>query len=740
MAPSISRWQSIRDRILMVAAIFGAVIAISSIPLSFDFLNPISRAIADFDITDLAQSQFRDDSAFPPDTAIVIVNIGELDRAGIAGLITTITAHQPRVIGVDAFFRHEKQPHSDSLLEEAFSQAPNLVLPCELLDTNDDGTFDSLATSHSRFHRHARHVGFANVIASTERSFRTVRYFSPREEVGATVVPNFAVAIAHLFDSLRTASYLSADNSVEEIAYLGNTDKFYVLDWTQLMSDSTTARLVRDKIVLLGYLGTQFTGTVTTLEDAFFTPLNDHYVGRSFPDMYGVVVHANIISQILQQRRISSVAEPVIAGIAALLCWWNVGRLSTWHRRLPMLYDGLALVLVIVESLLVLFLTVYLYHRFTVRVPTTVLLMSIALAPTVHELYTQSLLPLLQAIARRILGLFGRTPVAGIVLMLGLPVLTAAQEATILNMRGTIRVIRNGTQLPATVGMRLSLSDQLQLSSGSAATLVTSDGRSVRWTKAGTVSIQNAVTKARSSPIAARFAQYVFKEATSSNSDDENYRRTMKITGAVERAVAQRRGNLDALDEVLQTTGIGVTTAAAEPSLRNYLDAALSEQTIIVAFPHTTYNLGDTLRIWWFRTKPNATYRISFRRSDGSIAAENTVQDTAVTIVRSQLGLARGVPYYWRIEEQNSSVRSAEYCVAWLTDEEERRVLDDLQQIQNDFTDDAALAEQLKARYLEDAGLHAMAALSYTRSAQLCNCSEYRRTLVEFLRRYSYLP
>jgi CHASE2 domain-containing sensor protein len=36
--------------------------------------------------------------------------------------------------------------------------------------------------------------------------------------------------------------------------------------------------------------------------DIFFTPLNKKIIGRSLPDMYGVVVHANIIKMILDKE------------------------------------------------------------------------------------------------------------------------------------------------------------------------------------------------------------------------------------------------------------------------------------------------------------------------------------------------------------------------------------------------------------------------------------------------------
>ncbi len=53
----------------------------------------------------------------------------------------------------------------------------------------------------------------------------------------------------------------------------------------------------RDKIVLIGYVGDRI--DIDTGEDKFFTPLNSKYIGKANRDMYGIVVHANIISTIL---------------------------------------------------------------------------------------------------------------------------------------------------------------------------------------------------------------------------------------------------------------------------------------------------------------------------------------------------------------------------------------------------------------------------------------------------------
>ena len=64
---------------------------------------------------------------------------------------------------------------------------------------------------------------------------------------------------------------------------------------------------IKDKIVLLGFMGINLNDK--TFEDIFFTPLNERYAGKSFPDMYGVVIQANIISMILNKKYINTMPQ-----------------------------------------------------------------------------------------------------------------------------------------------------------------------------------------------------------------------------------------------------------------------------------------------------------------------------------------------------------------------------------------------------------------------------------------------
>ena len=116
---SLFQW----DTLFTCLLIFATTAALYYIPTNFDFLNPLKQAIGDFDITDAAQAQFRDDSQNTVDTNIVLVNISTQNRAGIARMVNRLNAAHPRVLGIDAMFRNPKDEELDSALVQAFRGA-----------------------------------------------------------------------------------------------------------------------------------------------------------------------------------------------------------------------------------------------------------------------------------------------------------------------------------------------------------------------------------------------------------------------------------------------------------------------------------------------------------------------------------------------------------------------------------------------------------------------------------------
>ena len=78
---------------------------IALLPLNLGVFNPFKEALKDFDFNDVAYvSALNKDKDTTLDNRIVIVNIGHLDRMGIAHLLEMVNAGKPKVIGVVFMF------------------------------------------------------------------------------------------------------------------------------------------------------------------------------------------------------------------------------------------------------------------------------------------------------------------------------------------------------------------------------------------------------------------------------------------------------------------------------------------------------------------------------------------------------------------------------------------------------------------------------------------------------------
>lgn len=390
----------------IVAATCAAIALLYVIPQNFSFLSPFTQALGDFDLTDMVFTQFRDDDAVAADTSIVLVNIGDCDRADIAVMIDRIRSQQPRAIGVDAFFRQPKEEDraGDSLLADVCSSTKNLVLVSKVAYRNEesydiDQAFDTLETSHPMFMRGVS-TGYANLIIDQDAAFMTVRTVSLTEECDGRQEPSFALRIAEIANPSAAGLARSRGTSEEVINYRGGVEKFYALDVEDVRDSAVDLSILHDKIVLMGYMGDRLGQPSFT--DNFFTPLNSAYVGRSYPDMYGVVIHANVVSMILSGRYITTMPlwQSLLLGFVVL--WFNVG-LFTWiFRHAENWYDTLALGLQLGQSLLFLYLTIVMYDVATYKLVFTPALVAVALVGTVHDLYHDSIKKLVKAMMSRI--------------------------------------------------------------------------------------------------------------------------------------------------------------------------------------------------------------------------------------------------------------------------------------------------------------------------------------------------
>jgi CHASE2 domain-containing sensor protein len=371
-------------RYFIITALMFLVIALFSfIPINCTFLDPISKAIGDFDFYDIVYSRIREEPKV--DTNIVIVNIGNLSRDEIANQINIINSHSPKVIAVDAIFEVEKNVQTDSMLAAAFSKCSSLVLVNKLEGFKENAeVYEKSVTSIKLLNQFASN-GFANLPNDDNVSFRTIRDFRPFAKLDGKEIPAFASKVVELFDKDAFDYLKGREREIEKINYKGNFNRFYFLDAGQVFSGGADLNLLKDKIVLMGFTGISL--NQKTFEDIYFTPLNERYAGKAFPDMYGVVIHANIISMILSKDYVNIMPKWLSIFLALILSFISAFIIYNFKIKFKDWFSALSKIYILIITLLNLFMGVMVLHHFNYKIDLTFALAVVVLTNTIVEIY-----------------------------------------------------------------------------------------------------------------------------------------------------------------------------------------------------------------------------------------------------------------------------------------------------------------------------------------------------------------
>ncbi|MCX6147764.1 MAG: CHASE2 domain-containing protein [Candidatus Kapabacteria bacterium] len=359
--------------------------------------NPIQNTFQSIEITDLVFSQLRDQEKTPLDTNIILVNNGSLQRAQLALVMQILNKHQPKVIGIDAMFRRPKGEINDLPLAQQFSDCRNLVLVSDLVYNGKKDLFDTINKSMPLFMQFAKD-GYANMITGNDSTdgdnidYKTVRSFKPITKVKDTTKYFFPVKIASIFSPEKVKKFLKRDNELEVINYRRNTNKYRTLDYKDVIANEDSLQFIKDKIVLIGFMGPDLKNKVT--EDIFFSPLNKQYVGKTTPDMYGVVIHANIISMILNDDCILTLPQWLINVITFVLLYLNMALYAYSRNKFGHWYQTFNLGFTLFELAFLGILVLYCLLFFNLELKLYDAFFAILFSTTAHESYSDSLKPL----------------------------------------------------------------------------------------------------------------------------------------------------------------------------------------------------------------------------------------------------------------------------------------------------------------------------------------------------------
>ena len=371
----ITKYLYERDTLFATMAVFLFLILLGMIPINFYVLNPMKMALKDFDFNDIAYAKLEKGKSDSIDRRIVIINSGELDRAELGFLIETINAYKPKVIGLDIYFEDAKDAVKDSILREAFRKTKNIVG----VSVAEAGKHD-FSIKKNYFDDVNTKRGYANLVGE---EIGTIRYYSPFERVHGQKYPQITTAIVKEYDEKAYENLVKRHKEVETINYKRRVDKYQVLEPEQLFTDGIDSSLLKDKIILIGYVNLD----PNNIEDKKFTPMNEKFAGKSNPDMNGIVVQANIISMVLDGHYIKKMPKWAAWVAAIIIGWIHMSLYIRYYLESHIWFHLVAKLTQVFSVILFAYLGMFIFDKFEVKLEMKYTLYVIALAVDVIYFY-----------------------------------------------------------------------------------------------------------------------------------------------------------------------------------------------------------------------------------------------------------------------------------------------------------------------------------------------------------------
>ena len=368
------------EYLLLNCFIFVCVWLLSLLVLNTSFFDPFAEAFRDFTITDIYYNRIKDRNEIYKGP-VVIINAENKSRKELAYLLQIVQESHPKVIALDIIFPDRKND-DDSLLHNMFRKYDNFILPSFL-------NFEQPELSvynHSYFT--SEKSNYINLEGNNKET-ATIRYYYPfngQQEA-------FTTGIIKKYDNAVYQKLLSRKNKPVEIHYYGNLANFSYYNYDEVMDPGFKAETLTGKIVLLGYLGMPGSSNGYRIdEDMIFTPLNEKLSGRSYPDMYGCIAHANILRMILEEDYIRVVSPFLGFLISFLFIWLMLPLFCGLFFKGDIWFNGLGTGVQLAGSILLVFAVIVVYRHLDTKFDPGLLLACFVLLPTFINLYEVFLL------------------------------------------------------------------------------------------------------------------------------------------------------------------------------------------------------------------------------------------------------------------------------------------------------------------------------------------------------------
>jgi CHASE2 domain-containing sensor protein len=384
-----------RDTILATAWVFTFILAVKFLPLpNIHFLDPMEIALEDFDFNDIAYSKLKKSEDIHPDNRIVIINIGEADREGLAMLINKTAEMKPKVMGLDVEMNGPRDPFKDSLMRDAIEKNKNLVIASRFFPGKgkEESTYFP-----NYFSTDTTNDGYVNFFT---KEWATVRIWNPfmpnKKNHDLKPYQSFAASIVEKYSSAAFERLRKRKNPTEQINYsrkikdpLQNDDshkpsQYLLIEGEDLLLEpGKYSEAIKDKIALLGYINL----SPENIEDKKYTPMNEEFAGKSIPDMNGIVIHANIISMVLDNKYIKKLPSWVNIVVAILVGWLHMSFFIRYYLENHIWFHLVAKFAQLLSAIFFVYVGIYFFTKYRIKLDMSLTLVVIVLAVDIIYFY-----------------------------------------------------------------------------------------------------------------------------------------------------------------------------------------------------------------------------------------------------------------------------------------------------------------------------------------------------------------
>ncbi|MFT4533429.1 MAG: CHASE2 domain-containing sensor protein [Saprospiraceae bacterium] len=379
----------------MLATLF--LFILHHLPIYQIFIDPFSEAIKNHDVMDVAFSKFRnhdDPTLFDPE--VFIINSEITDREQLANAIDIVIKKQAAVVGVDLLFDKPNYDKADTLLRAAL-QHEKVIIGYTFEETQGHTSISS--DRSSEFFSDKTQSAFVNLGSNDGFSVRT---FEPFHEIDGQKDLAFAVKVASYLDpeipTILKERHLKKEwinfrrkqpgklNSIYPINNEGLIH-YAMVDISDFIAEANNYKddYFRDKIVLIGFNGDN--NSYLSMQDRYFTPLNEKYSGRSLPDMHGVIIHANIISMLLDKDYINDTSEKYLYLIAFLIFFINFMIFDKLVKKNFVFTVATARLIQVVQFIILFTISVYMITYMNRKIGFVLIITAVVLSFELYEYY-----------------------------------------------------------------------------------------------------------------------------------------------------------------------------------------------------------------------------------------------------------------------------------------------------------------------------------------------------------------